>query len=194
LVQGPSLPFGAEWELRWWPGGERARALPAGSLNFKDRDPKRNPAARGGVLDRRRRLRSVQRFLGNNSVSKFLFTESATGRNSVPKGGNIVPNRHSSKLERVVSTVDEECIGYARECVRLAGLTQDQQLREQLLNMAREWMATAMHERRRQGPKSFGERPKQEKPRLRGVSDPRRGSFGSDAEGKLPPSLHAAVR
>jgi hypothetical protein len=35
---------------------------------------------------------------------------------------------------------------YARECVRLAGLTDDQQIRDQLLNMAREWMGAAMHE------------------------------------------------
>ena len=46
----------------------------------------------------------------------------------------------------MASTPDDDCIGYARECVRLAGLTQDPQLRGQLLNMAREWMATAMHE------------------------------------------------
>jgi hypothetical protein len=46
-----------------------------------------------------------------------------------------------------VSTPDEECIGYARECVRLAGLTKDQVLREQLLDMARNWMAEAMHEK-----------------------------------------------
>ena len=42
---------------------------------------------------------------------------------------------------------DEECVGYARECVRLAGLATDQELREQLLQMARNWMAEAMHER-----------------------------------------------
>jgi hypothetical protein len=41
---------------------------------------------------------------------------------------------------------DNDCVGYARECVRLAGLTTDPQLREQLLRMAREWMAMAMHE------------------------------------------------
>jgi hypothetical protein len=46
----------------------------------------------------------------------------------------------------MASTPDDDCIGYARECVRLAGLTEDPQLRDQLLNMAREWMATAMHE------------------------------------------------
>jgi hypothetical protein len=42
---------------------------------------------------------------------------------------------------------DEECVDYARECARLAGLTADQEIRDQLLNMAREWMAAAMHER-----------------------------------------------
>ena len=42
---------------------------------------------------------------------------------------------------------DEESVDYARECVRLAGLTADQEIRDQLLNMAREWMAAAMHER-----------------------------------------------
>ena len=41
---------------------------------------------------------------------------------------------------------DKECEHYARECVRLAELTKDPQLRDQLLNMAREWMALAMHE------------------------------------------------
>jgi hypothetical protein len=42
---------------------------------------------------------------------------------------------------------DEECVGYARECVRLAGLATDYELQEQLLQMARNWMAEAMHER-----------------------------------------------
>jgi hypothetical protein len=42
---------------------------------------------------------------------------------------------------------DEECVGYARECVRLAGLCTDQEVRDQLLQMARNWMAEAMHER-----------------------------------------------
>ena len=47
-----------------------------------------------------------------------------------------------------MSTTDDECVSYARDCVRLAGLAKDEQLREQLLNMAREWMAAAMHERK----------------------------------------------
>jgi hypothetical protein len=42
---------------------------------------------------------------------------------------------------------EEECVEYARECVRLARLTTDHELREQLLQMARNWMAEAMHER-----------------------------------------------
>jgi hypothetical protein len=42
---------------------------------------------------------------------------------------------------------DEECVDYAREWVRLAGLTADEEIRGQLLSMAREWMAAAIHER-----------------------------------------------
>ena len=43
-------------------------------------------------------------------------------------------------------TTDNECVGYARECVRLADLAANADLREKLLQMAREQMATAMHE------------------------------------------------
>jgi hypothetical protein len=39
--------------------------------------------------------------------------------------------------------IDQECVGYAFECVRLAGLTEDQQIRERLLEMARDWSALA---------------------------------------------------
>jgi hypothetical protein len=49
---------------------------------------------------------------------------------------------------------DKECEGYAHECVRLAGLTDDPEIREQLFQMAREWMAQAMHEEKM--PKSWG--------------------------------------
>ena len=48
---------------------------------------------------------------------------------------------------RAATVTDEEYVDYARECVRLAGLTADQEIRDQLLSMAREWMAAAMHER-----------------------------------------------
>jgi hypothetical protein len=42
---------------------------------------------------------------------------------------------------------DEECMGHARESVRLAGLTDDQEIRDQLFALARDWMAAAMHDR-----------------------------------------------
>jgi hypothetical protein len=45
--------------------------------------------------------------------------------------------------------IDKELEGYARECVRLAGLTEDASIREQLLAMAREWMQMAMGEQQR---------------------------------------------
>jgi hypothetical protein len=41
---------------------------------------------------------------------------------------------------------DKECVEYARDCVRLAGLATDPELRERLLQQAREWMAAAMGE------------------------------------------------
>jgi len=50
-------------------------------------------------------------------------------------------------------TTDQEYVDYARDCVRLAGLVQDQQIRDKLLDMAREWMAVAMHEAKMPEPK-----------------------------------------
>jgi hypothetical protein len=46
----------------------------------------------------------------------------------------------------LASDNQNECIGYARECVRLAELTFEQQIRDILLDMAHEWMAVAMDE------------------------------------------------
>ena len=46
-----------------------------------------------------------------------------------------------------IMTIDHQCEGYARECVRLAGLAKDQELRDQLIDMAREWIAAAVRER-----------------------------------------------
>jgi hypothetical protein len=43
-------------------------------------------------------------------------------------------------------TSDIDCVDYARDCVRLAGMASDPELQERLLQMAREWMAAAMHE------------------------------------------------
>ena len=39
---------------------------------------------------------------------------------------------------------EQKCLEYARECVRLAGLSEDQQTRDRLFDMAREWMVAAM--------------------------------------------------
>ena len=40
---------------------------------------------------------------------------------------------------------DPEMEEFARECVHLANLTADPQMRERLFQMAREWMEIAMH-------------------------------------------------
>ena len=40
---------------------------------------------------------------------------------------------------------DQECVAYARECVRLAELTDEPEIRDQLFALAREWTAAAMH-------------------------------------------------
>jgi hypothetical protein len=44
---------------------------------------------------------------------------------------------------------DKECTGHADECVRLAGLTDDLTVRDQLLDLAQDWILTAQQERRR---------------------------------------------
>jgi hypothetical protein len=41
---------------------------------------------------------------------------------------------------------DRECIDYACECIRLAGLTDDAEIRDRLMAMARAWMAMAGRE------------------------------------------------
>jgi hypothetical protein len=53
-------------------------------------------------------------------------------------------------------TIDHECEGYARECVRLANLTSDPRIRDQLMQIAREWMAAVMHEEKTLEPKVRG--------------------------------------
>jgi hypothetical protein len=44
-------------------------------------------------------------------------------------------------------TPDQEMEAYARDCIRLAGLTVDPTMREPLLKMARGWMEAAAAER-----------------------------------------------
>lgn len=43
-------------------------------------------------------------------------------------------------------TIDEKCMAHARECVRLAGLTDDQEVRDQLIALARDWIVAARKE------------------------------------------------
>jgi phosphopantothenoylcysteine synthetase/decarboxylase len=43
-------------------------------------------------------------------------------------------------------TVDEKCMAHARECVWLAGLTDDQEVRDQLIALARDWIVAARKE------------------------------------------------
>ena len=46
-----------------------------------------------------------------------------------------------------VKVTDQDCVDYARECVRLAGMAENSpELREWLMQTARHWMAAAMHE------------------------------------------------
>jgi hypothetical protein len=77
--------------------------------------------------------------------------------------------------ERPMATVpdeevtDEECVDYARECVRLAALCSDQEVREQLLQMARNWMAEAARPSHPSGLKSQA---RQSKGRRRGAFEP----------------------
>ena len=42
----------------------------------------------------------------------------------------------------------EECMAHAHECVRLAGPTDDLNIRDQLIDLARNWMAAALRERK----------------------------------------------
>jgi hypothetical protein len=41
----------------------------------------------------------------------------------------------------------EEFEGYARECLRIAGLVRDDEIKERLIVMAREWMNAAIEAR-----------------------------------------------
>jgi len=43
-------------------------------------------------------------------------------------------------------TIDQKCMAHARECVRLAGLTDDQEVRDQLITLARGWIVAARKE------------------------------------------------
>jgi len=44
-------------------------------------------------------------------------------------------------------TSDKECAAYARDCVRLADLVTDKEIRAELLKLASYWTEAAAHER-----------------------------------------------
>jgi hypothetical protein len=44
-------------------------------------------------------------------------------------------------------TSGRQCMEFARDCMRLAGLCEDERRRDQLLTMAHEWMTFAMQGR-----------------------------------------------
>jgi hypothetical protein len=46
-------------------------------------------------------------------------------------------------------TIDEKCMAHARECVRLAGLTDDQEVRDQLTALARDWIVAARRKKKK---------------------------------------------
>jgi hypothetical protein len=43
--------------------------------------------------------------------------------------------------EAPMAADEDDCVSYACECVRLAGLTDDEVIRERLLKLARDWIA-----------------------------------------------------
>ena len=45
-----------------------------------------------------------------------------------------------------MATDEDDCVSYACECVRLAGLTDDEVIREELLKLARHWIAARKSE------------------------------------------------
>jgi hypothetical protein len=63
--------------------------------------------------------------------------------------GNLIPERLDAEHEGAnpltasVMYMDEKCLAHARECVRLAGLTDDQEVRDQLIALARDWLVAA---------------------------------------------------
>jgi reverse gyrase len=44
---------------------------------------------------------------------------------------------------------DKKGMAHARECVRLAGLTDDQEVRDQLIDLARDWIVAARRRRKK---------------------------------------------
>jgi hypothetical protein len=78
---------------------------------------------------------------------------------------------------------NKECMSHARECVRLAGLTENKTIRDQLLDMAQRWTAAAqsqrdarvvsLHKLRKQT------KPRRRKPSSSGLEKVQKGSAGA---------------
>jgi hypothetical protein len=45
--------------------------------------------------------------------------------------------------------VDKKSMAHARECVRLAGLTDEQEVRDQLIDLARDWIVAARRKKKK---------------------------------------------
>jgi hypothetical protein len=52
--------------------------------------------------------------------------------------------------QRVSCMVDKKSMAHARECVRLAGLTDDQEVRDQLIALARDWIVAATTKKKKE--------------------------------------------
>jgi hypothetical protein len=81
---------------------------------------------------------------------------------------------------------NKECMSHARECVRLAGLTENKTIRDQLLDMAQRWTAAGQSQRRSDDARvvSLHKLRKQTKPRRRkpsssGLEKVQKGSAGA---------------
>jgi phosphopantothenoylcysteine synthetase/decarboxylase len=46
--------------------------------------------------------------------------------------------------------IDKKRMAHARECVRLAGLTDDQEVRDQLIDLARDWIVAARRKKKKE--------------------------------------------
>jgi phosphopantothenoylcysteine synthetase/decarboxylase len=51
--------------------------------------------------------------------------------------------------QRVSCMVDKKSMAHARECVRLAGLTDDQEVRDQLIDLASDWIVAARRKKKK---------------------------------------------
>ena len=60
-----------------------------------------------------------------------------------------VEHEGATPSQRVSCMVDKKSMAHARECVRLAGLTDDQEVRDQLIALARDWIVAARRKKKK---------------------------------------------